>query len=100
MKRRLNRAIKEALQKLATGFEYQEIVEEYAPTKDGEDLAQMELVKRKISSHFVAPDMSAIKLLLGEESGDSAISKMSDQELVELKNKLIRELEGGEDGDL
>lgn len=57
-----------------------------------QDLA---LSKKKTSTHFVPPDMLAIKILfeIFEKKIDGTdIEKLTDKELIELKNKLIMEL--------
>lgn len=89
--------LKEILVKLANGFTYTETVEEYAPEKSSDDRAPMVLVKKKIATHYVPPDMLAIKMLMenDKEKVDS-LSNMTDEELVALKNKLIKEIIGGD----
>ena len=60
--------------------------------KNNEELT---LVKKKITTHYISPDMLAIKILLeiyGKEMNDSNLSEISDSELINLKNKLIGEL--------
>lgn len=88
--------LKEILLKLANGFTYTETIEEYAPDKTqttGEDLV---LIKRKITTHYVAPDMLAIKMLFeNDQQKVNSLSSMTDEELVALKNKLIKQLVGG-----
>lgn len=54
---------------------------------------EMVLVKKKVTSHFVPPDIRAIRLLLEinfEEDGNS-IEAMSDDELLRLRKKLLEE---------
>lgn len=54
------------------------------------------LVKKKVTSHHVPPDLTALKLLLdnflssGDEEND--LSKMSDQQLNALRKELIKKL--------
>lgn len=58
----------------------------------------LSLVKKKVSTHFELPDMVAIKLLLeifGKKEGDS-IEELSDVDLMNLKNKLVEELQKNE----
>lgn len=52
------------------------------------------LVKKKIATHYVSPDMQAIKILLEifPEKIDDNFDSISDEELLSLKNKLIGEL--------
>ena len=52
------------------------------------------LVKKKIATHYVSPDMQAIKILLEifPEKIDDNFNEISDEDLLSLKNKLIGEL--------
>lgn len=53
------------------------------------------LVKKKISSHYIPPDMLAVKILLEtikEKVNDNDLNNLSDEELIKLKNKLLGEL--------
>ena len=55
------------------------------------------LSKKKITTHYIPPDMLAIKMLVenfGQTIDDtqSTLSNMSDEELISLQNKLINEL--------
>lgn len=52
------------------------------------------LVKKKITSHYIPPDMLAIKVLL-EIFGKEAVSdleKMTDEELINFKEKILKEI--------
>ena len=56
---------------------------------------ELTLVKKKIATHYIPPDMLAIKTLLeiyGQKIKTKTISKMTNQELMELKKKLIGEI--------
>ena len=101
--------LKDVLLKLAQGFSYTETTEEFVPTKDSgqigmqelevksEEQAGLKLSKKKIVTHYVPPDMLAIKMLLQYESGDDTqYSQMTDEQLLELKNKLLGQLMEGE----
>lgn len=62
------------------------------PDKNNENLT---LVKKKVTTHFVSPDMLAIKILFeiyGKEMNENNLNKLSDSELLNLKNKLTEEL--------
>ena len=52
------------------------------------------LVKKKVTSHYIPPDMLAIKILLeifGKEAvGD--LEGLSDEELIKFKEKIMKEL--------
>ena len=75
--------IKEALLKVALGYSLEEVTEEY-DMKDGE----MRLIKRKETKKDIPPDLKAAKLLLGERD----YSALSDEELAQEKERLLREL--------
>ena len=89
--------LNEILFKLANGFTYTETIEEFAPDKTQDSVEDLVLVKKKITTHYVPPDMLAIKMLF-EDNGQKInnLSSMTDEELVALKNKLINELIGGD----
>ena len=65
--------------------------------KDEQNGKSLSLAKRKISTHYVPPDMLAIKILLeNDKEKITKLSAMSDEELVELKKKLISDFMGGD----
>ena len=78
-------ALKEALYKKAVGYDSSETVEEYSDN-DGD----LVLVKRKVTTKPVRPDISAIKLLLGLDGGNEDLSALSDEELETQKKKLLK----------
>lgn len=62
--------------------------------KTDEKSQNLTLTKKKITTHYVPPDMFSIKTLLeilGEEVNEN-FEKMSDEQLLKLKEKLIGEL--------
>lgn len=73
-----------ALVKKATGFEAQETIEEFAEL-DGE----MKLLKRKVTTKVVPPDVSAVKLLIELEDGEKDIFSLSDEELEAERERII-----------
>ena len=75
----------EALMKVATGYSVEEVTEEYAEV-DGE----MKLLKRKETKKDIPPDLKAVQILLGSQEVD--LSKLSDEELVKEKARLLKEL--------
>lgn len=80
--------IKELLVKRAMGFEVEEIVEEYNDV-DG----HLVLSKKKVTKKFIPPDSIALKFLLTNEIDDSeSLDKLSYNELIELKDELIKEI--------
>lgn len=78
--------LQQALINKALGFTSQEITEEYGLT--GDDFV---LQKRKTSTKFHPPDLSALQLLLDKEVNEiDDIEQMSDEELCLEKEKLIK----------
>ena len=76
--------IDDAILRKAVGYDVQEIVEEYS----GEN----ELLKRKVTSKHIPPDMSAIKTVLEIKGQEKDLANMSDEELEQLKTKLLSQL--------
>ena len=72
------------LLKKATGYFVEEKVEEY----DREN----EVTKRKISKKYIPPDTAAIKAML-ERSAENPLAGYTDEQLCELKKRLLEELE-------
>ena len=79
--------IGEALMKVALGYQLAEVTEEYAEV-DGE----MKLTKRKKTKKDVAPDLKAVQLLLAAD-GEGDLSKLSDAELEEERQRLVAALQ-------
>lgn len=53
------------------------------------------LVKKKITTHYIPPDMLAVKILfetIKEKVNEDDLEKLSDKELLNLKEKLLGEL--------
>lgn len=84
--------LQDALIKKALGYDATEVVEEYV-SEEGE----IRLLKKKITTKNVPPDMTAIKLLLVEE--DKPIEEYTDEELETEKLRLIKILNEAETGD-
>ena len=81
-----DKKLKEALLNKALGYTAQEIVEEYGYTGD-----EFVLQKRKTSTKSYPPDLSALQMLLEKEVKESSdIEKMSDEELEEEKERLLK----------
>lgn len=88
--------IKRALLKKAIGFECDEVVEEYTTDENGNAV----LSKRKITKKFNPPDISALRFLLEQESlTDDEISKMTDEQLLLEKQRLLQLLKEKEKED-
>ena len=75
--------LENALIKKALGYDATEVVEEYSSDNDG----VVKLLKKKITTKNVPPDMSALKFLLDE--GQKELTQMIDQELFEEKVRLL-----------
>ena len=81
--------VKTALLKKAMGYDASEITEEYSVGENGE----VTLSKRKVIKKNVPPDVAAIKYLLEcEGSGVKSVDKMTEEELLAEKEKLLKEL--------
>lgn len=87
--------IKKALCKKALGFSIDEITEEYS-TDEGENL---KLVKRKVVSKQIPPDINALKVLFEYEEKDFDVSALSDEDLLLEREKLISIINGEDNND-
>lgn len=87
--------IKLALIKKATGYDADEITEEYAVNENGEEV----LNKKKITKKHYPPDISAVKIFLSYygEKTLSELENMSDEELRKEKERLINLLKTDDD---
>jgi len=70
---------------------------EVSNDSNGNELCENDLVltKKKISTHYIPPDMIAIKILFeifDKKVDGNDIDKLNDEELLNLKNKLLKEL--------
>ena len=85
--------MEEVLLRKAKGYSFEEKTEEFAVV-DGE----MTLVKRKVSTKYVQPDVGALKALaeLTDDIGD--LSEMTDEQLKAEKLRLLKLLKLCEDG--
>ena len=75
--------IKNAIMKVALGYSLEEVTEEYG-VEDG----QLKLVTRKETKKDIPPDLKAVKLLME----DKDYSGLSDEELEQEKQKLLKRL--------
>lgn len=78
-----NTEIIDAVIRRACGYETREVVEEYAVT-DGE----LTLVKRKVTTKDVPPDMTAAKMLMD----GGGMTDLTDEQLNAEKVRLLTEL--------
>lgn len=76
----------DVLYKKARGYDVEEINREYVVDEDG----NKKLVKEKTTVKHVPPDLSALKVYM--ELKDTELSKMSNEELIKEKERLIGEL--------
>ena len=86
-----NEKIKKALKKRALGYDSTEVTEEYTESDDG----NVRLIKRKVVSKNVPPDVSAAKLLMELYNEQASFELMSDEELEKEKIRLIKILSEG-----
>lgn len=78
--------ISKQLLKKAQGFSENEVTEEYEESEEG-----LKLKKRKVSTKYFPPDISAAKLLL-LLNDEMNVSNLTEEELKELRKKLLNEL--------
>lgn len=77
--------IRKALLKRALGYDTSEVVEEYAKNDD-----DMTVVRKKVTTKNVPPDISAAKLLLDDiEKAKTDLSELTDEQLIAEKNRLL-----------
>jgi len=63
--------------------------------KEENEAQTLTLVKKKITKHYIPPDMLAIKILFEinkEKVNENDLNEMSDEDLIKLKDKLLGEL--------
>ncbi len=73
------------LEKLARGFDNVETIDEYALDPD---TGELKLIKRRVTTKYVPPDLDAYKMLYGATNFDA----LTDEELQEEKVRLIKSL--------
>ncbi len=83
--------IMKSLLKKATGYTYDEIVEEYVVRDEGE----IALAKRKVTSKHCPPDSTAMKTYL-ELNQEKDISSFDDETLEKEKQRLLKLLQKNE----
>lgn len=85
-----NKKLNKALVKRALGYLNKEVTEEFCK----EDEGKMVLTKRKVTKKNVPPDITAVKVLLEMYADDKSLDfeKMSDEELLLERDKLIEKL--------
>lgn len=80
-------SISKMLYKKALGYKVKENVDEFV-LDEGENKPR--LVKRKVTTKHVAPDISAAKTLLALKTGDDNVGALSDEQLEEEKSRLLK----------
>ena len=64
-------------------------------TKKEQNNSNLVMVKKKVATHYIPPDLLAVKILfetLKEKVNEDYIEKLSDDELLKLKDKLLGEV--------
>lgn len=75
----------ETLYKKAIGYQTEEVVEEYASEEKGG-----ELLKRKVTTKYIPPDVSALKSYMELTRVDNEFDNLTDEELEREKQRLIK----------
>ena len=75
---------KDALIKKALGYDATEVVEEYSTDDQGE----VKLVKKKVTTKNVPPDISALKILL-DDGNEVPLIDLTDEQLESEKQRLL-----------
>ncbi len=86
-----NEKLAKSLLKKAMGYTVNEVVEEYVQEED-----EMKLVKKKITTKHIPPDINAARELLDRCFVDDELKELTDEELLALESELIEKLKGGE----
>ena len=83
---KIYKKLQKALLKRALGYDASETIEEYA--MNGDD---MTMVKRKVTTKNVPPDISAVKVLLENfsENDIANLNELSDAQLESEKQRLL-----------
>ena len=84
-----NEKLAKSLLKKAMGYTVNEVVEEYVQEDD-----ELKLVKKKITTKHIPPDINAARALLDRCYTDDDLRDMTDEELDSLRESLIEELKG------
>lgn len=85
--------LKKALLRRALGCSVKDEVCEYSIGENGEPI----LSKKKVTRRTLPADLSALKLLLEKFLDESDIEKMSDEELIKERSRLLKLLKEEED---
>ena len=77
--------VEQAVLRRATGYETTETVDEYVECE-----GEIRLVKRKVLTKNVPPDIAAAKMVI--EGGDRSVTELTDEQLSAEKRRLLRKL--------
>ena len=80
-------SISKMLYKKALGYKIKENVDEFV-VEEGE--SKPRLIKRKVTTKHIAPDISAAKTLLAMQNTNDDPSLLSDEQLEEEKQRLLK----------
>lgn len=82
------KSLSKALIKKAVGLSVDEVIEEYAQDEETKDL---KLIKKKVTKKQLPPDIQAVRALLeiNNYANEDAYTKMTDEELIKERDKLI-----------
>ena len=85
------KSLNKALIKKAIGLSVDEVIEEYAQDDETKDLT---LVKKKVTKKQLPPDIQAVRALLeiNDYANTDTYSKMTDEELIRERDKLLQVL--------
>lgn len=79
--------LEEVLYQKAMGYSVKETTEEFAMVED-----ELKLTKKKVNVKYYAPDLNALELMLNKKYSQQDVTKLSDEELEQEKQKLIKQL--------
>ena len=81
--------IQKSIIKKALGYNYKEVIDEYAI--DGN---QKTLIKRKVTTKNVPPDLTAVKMLLDELTNQQKnYSNMTDSEIIDEIKSVLKQFD-------
>lgn len=90
----LDKQTKQAIQQLLLGLTTKEETNEYI--KDESD-GQLKLIKQRIKTNTIPPSVDIIKLLINKQSLETDYSNLSNEQLLEEKQKLLKQLKEEDD---
>ena len=95
MTKDVKKELSKAVMSKANGCEAREVIEEYVFDEQTEDI---KLVKKKVTTKYLPPDITAVKMYLGmTQNSTDVYQKMTDAELVSEKKRLLNILKDMEE---